>query len=164
MKTLLVLRHAKSSWDHPELSDFDRPLNKRGEEAAPFMGELISSKGLEPEIVVSSPARRARTTAELAASAGGFDSRIEFDERIYGAGANTLAYIVAGFDDSVDSAMIVGHNPGFEDLVAALTGERHRFPTAALAVIDLNISVWSETESGKGELRDLFIPKEEMDE
>ncbi|HUF04765.1 MAG TPA: histidine phosphatase family protein [Aridibacter sp.] len=162
MKTLLVLRHAKSSWDFPDLSDFDRPLNKRGEEAAPFMGELISSKGLEPDLIVSSPAKRARTTAQKAAEAGGFEAPVEFDERIYGAGANTLAYIIAGFDDAADTAMIVGHNPGFEDLVAALTGEHSRFPTAALAVIDLDISIWSETERGKGMLRELYIPKEEM--
>lgn len=163
MKTLLVLRHAKSSWDYPELSDFDRPLSKRGEAAAPFMGELMNSKGLEPDLIVSSPAKRARTTAEKAADAGGFEAPVELDERIYGAGANTLAYIIAGFDDGAETAMIVGHNPGFEDLVGALTGERPRFPTAALAVIDLDISVWSETESGKGRLRNLYIPKEEMD-
>ncbi|QQS39851.1 MAG: histidine phosphatase family protein [Acidobacteriota bacterium] len=162
MKTLFVLRHAKSSWDHPELSDFERPLNKRGEKAAPFMGELMRSKGLVPDLIVSSPANRAKTTARLAAEAGGFEAGIELDERIYGAGANTLAYIIADFDDSADTAMIVGHNPGFEDLVGALTGEHPRFPTAALAVIDLDVTVWSETERGKGTLRDLFIPKEEM--
>lgn len=162
MKTLLVLRHAKSSWDFPDLSDFERPLNKRGEKAAPFMGELMSSKGLEPDLIVSSPANRAKTTARLAAEAGGFQAPVEFDERIYGAGANTLAYIISEFDDGADTAMIVGHNPGFEELVGALTGEHPRFPTAALAVIDLDISVWSETERGKGRLRDLYIPKEEM--
>ncbi|MCO6509683.1 MAG: histidine phosphatase family protein [Aridibacter famidurans] len=162
MKTLLVLRHAKSSWDYPELPDFERPLNKRGEKAAPYMGELMRSKGLVPDVIVSSPAKRAKTTARLAAEAGGFDAELEFDERVYGAGANTLAYIIADFEDSADTAMIVGHNPGFEDLVGALTGEHPRFPTAALAVIDLEISVWSETERGKGMLRELFIPKEEM--
>lgn len=162
MKTLFVLRHAKSSWDYPELSDFDRPLNKRGERAAPFMGEMMREKGLVPQLIVSSPAERAKTTAELVAEAGGFEPPILFDDRIYGAGANTLAYIISGFNDSIDVAMVVGHNPGLETLVHALSGESRQFPTAALAVIDLNIEVWSGIEIGKGSLRALYLPREEM--
>ncbi|REJ75369.1 MAG: histidine phosphatase family protein [Acidobacteria bacterium] len=162
MKTLYVLRHAKSSWDHPELSDFERPLNDRGRKAAPFMGRLMAERDLVPEVIVSSPAVRAKTTARLASEAGDFGAEIRFDERIYGAGSNTLVYIVAEIDDSYSSAMIVGHNPGFEDLVAALTGESHRFPTAALAVIDLDVPNWSEVTRGTGSLRELFIPKKEM--
>jgi len=163
MKTLLVLRHAKSSWDHPHLSDFDRPLNGRGKKAAPFMGSLMAEKGLVPEVIVSSPANRARTTAEKAAEAGGFDASVEFDERIYGAGTNGLLYVIAGFDNAAETAMIVGHNPGFEILVSVLTGEHRRMPTAALAVIDLDIDRWSDAGSGSGELRRLFIPREEME-
>lgn len=163
MKTLLVLRHAKSSWDHPHLSDFDRPLNGRGKKAAPFMGSLMAEKGLVPEVIVSSPANRARTTAEKAAEAGGFDASVEFDERIYGAGTNGLLYVIAGFDNAAETAMIVGHNPGFEMLVSVLTGEHRRMPTAALAVIDLDIDRWSDAGSGSGKLRRLFIPREEME-
>jgi len=163
MKTLLVLRHAKSSWDHPHLSDFDRPLNGRGKKAAPFMGSLMAEKGLVPEVIVSSPANRARTTAEKAAEAGGFDASVEFDERIYGAGTNGLLYVIAGFDNAAETAMIVGHNPGFEILVSVLTGEHRRMPTAALAVIDLDIDRWSDAGSGSGELRRLIIPREEME-
>ncbi len=162
MKTLLVLRHAKSSWDYPHLSDFDRPLNSRGEKTAPFMGRLVGEKELVPDRIVSSPANRARTTAETAAEAGGFGVQVELDDRIYGAGTTGLLYIVAEFDDEDDSVMIVGHNPGFEMLVASLTGEHRRMPTAALAVIDLDIESWSEIESGSGSLRRIFIPKEEM--
>lgn len=164
MKTLIVLRHAKSSWDHPDLSDFDRPLNKRGERAAPFMGELIASEGTVPEKVVSSPARRARMTAEAFCAAAGLSAGIDFDERIYGAGANTLTYVLSEIDDSVESAMIVGHNPGFEMLVHALTGEARRMPTAAVAVIDLDIGRWSEIGGGVGRLRRHYIPREEMGE
>lgn len=162
MKTLLVLRHAKSSWDHPHLSDFDRPLNGRGKKAAPFMGALMAEKGLVPDVIVASPANRARTTAEKAAAAGGFDLSVEFDERIYGAGTNGLLYVISGIDNLAETAMIVGHNPGFEMLVSVLTGEHRRMPTAALAVIDLEIDKWADVGSGSGNLRSLFIPREEM--
>ena len=164
MKTLIVLRHAKSSWDHPNLSDFDRPLNKRGERTAPFMGELLASEGVEPQIVVSSPARRAKMTAEAFCGAGGFAAEIEFDEWIYGAGANTLTYVLSEIADKWDRVMIVGHNPGFEMLVHALTGKAARMPTAAVAVIDLDISRWAEIGAGSGTLRRHYIPRDEMGE
>jgi phosphohistidine phosphatase len=162
MKTLLVLRHAKSSWDHPHLSDFDRPLNGRGEKSAPAMGQFMRSKGLLPEVIIASPAKRARMTAELAAESGEFDAEIRFDEQIYGAGANGLMYVASGIDDSFETALIVGHNPGFEMLVEALTGEGGHMPTAALAVIDLEIDSWSEVDAGTGTLRGFFIPREVM--
>lgn len=162
MKTLFVLRHAKSSWDHPHLSDFDRPLNGRGEKAAPAMGEFMREKGLVPEVVIASPAKRARMTAERASAGGEFEAQIIFDDRIYGAGASSLVYVISGIDDRYGSAMIVGHNPGFEMLVRALTREGGRMPTAALAVIDLGIDKWSEVESGAGTLRGLFLPREIM--
>lgn len=162
MKTLFALRHAKSSWDHPHLSDFDRPLNSRGEKAAPFMGALMRERGLVPELVVASPANRARTTAEKALAAGEFKAGIVLDERIYGAGASTLIYVVSEIDDAIETAMIVGHNPGFEHLVQVLSSASRRMPTAALAVIDLDISSWSEVGSGKGRLRELILPRDEM--
>jgi phosphohistidine phosphatase len=162
MKTLYVLRHAKSSWDHPHLSDFERPLNGRGEKSAPAMGAFMREKDLVPEVIVASPAKRAKMTAQMASDAGSFDAEIIFDERIYGAGANSLMYIISGIGDEFESAMIVGHNPGFEMLVHALTGEGDSMPTAALAVIDLDIDSWGETERGSGRLRGLYLPREIM--
>ena len=162
MKTLYVLRHAKSSWDHPHLADFDRPLNGRGKKSAPAMGAFMREKDLVPGVIVASPAKRAKTTAQMAAEAGSFEAEIIFDERIYGAGANSLIYIVAEIGDEFGSAMIVGHNPGFEMLVHALTGEGTRMPTAALAVIDLDIDSWAEAERGSGRLRGSYIPREIM--
>lgn len=162
MKTLYVLRHAKSSWDHPHLSDFDRPLNGRGEKSAPAMGAFMRDKELVPEVIVASPAKRAKMTAQKAAEAGSFDAEILFDERIYGAGANSLIYIISEIGDEFGSAMIVGHNPGFEMLVHSLTGEGGRMPTAALAVIDLDVDSWGETERGSGRLRGLYLPREIM--
>jgi phosphohistidine phosphatase len=162
MKTLFVLRHAKSSWDHPELSDFERPLNNRGEKAAPFMGELMRKKDLEPDIIFSSPAMRAKTTAKLVKEAAGFDAEIVFNRSVYEAGMHNLLYIVAEIGDEYDAAMIVGHNPGFEGIVRILSGNYERMPTAALAVIDLDIESWSETEPGCGQLREVLRPKDYM--
>lgn len=162
MKTLFVMRHAKSSWDAPELADFERPLNSRGEKTAPFMGELLKRKNLAPQIIVSSPAERAKQTAELVRQAAELAADLRFEKRIYEAGTQSLMYILADFEDEFDAAMIVGHNPGFENLVGILCGEYRRMPTAALAVLDLDIEKWSEISAECGRLREFFVPKEEM--
>lgn len=162
MKTLLMLRHAKSSWDDANLADFDRPLNDRGRTAAPFMGELMARKGLVPDIVVSSPAKRAVQTADLVKKGAKADYRIHYDERIYEASLGTLRQVVSEIEDEHESAMLVGHNPGFEGLVRLLTGQIEPMPTAALAVINLKIDHWADVAVGSGELVDLFRPKEEM--
>ena len=162
MKTLYVLRHAKSSWDDAELADFDRPLNERGESTAPFMGELMAANGFEPEVIVSSPAVRARETARLAKEAAHLPTKIVYDERIYEASSRTLKLVASEIDDRFESAMLVGHNPGMEGLVRLLTGRSEEMPTAALAVIDLDIEQWSDIDGGLGALRRLIRPKEAM--
>lgn len=162
MKTLYVLRHAKSSWDDAELADFDRPLNERGESTAPFMGEFMAASGFEPEVIVSSPAVRARDTARLAKEAAHLAVDTVYDERIYEASSRTLQLVASSIDDRFESAMLVGHNPGMEGLVRLLTGRSEEMPTAALAVIDLDIEQWSEIDSGLGALRRLIRPKEAM--
>ncbi len=162
MKTLFVLRHAKSSWEYPELSDFERPLNKRGKKAAPFMGEFMNKKDFIPDLIVSSPAERAKQTAFLIKEAAGFDAEVKFDQRIYEAGSQSLFYVVSEIKDEFKTAMIVGHNPGFENLVGILGGEYQRIPTAALAVIDLNIQGWKDISADNGNLRGVFRPKEQM--
>lgn len=162
MKTLYVLRHAKSSWKDMSLSDFDRPLNKRGKKAAPFMGELMKKMDLIPEVIISSPAMRAKTTAKLVKESAQIDAEILFNESIYGASSNGLLYIVSSFNDAYNSVMIVGHNPGFEGIVQILAGEYQRMPTAALAVIDLDIESWNEAKQNCGTLREILRPKEQM--
>src|SRR5688572_19085866 len=112
MKTLYVLRHAKSSWNDPHLSDFDRPLNDRGERTAPFIGKLMRDRGLIPDVVISSPARRALETAKLVREAAGIEPDILFDERIYEASPQALRQVAAEADDLLASIMLVGHNPG----------------------------------------------------
>lgn len=162
MKTLLILRHAKSSWDDPDLSDFDRPLNDRGLRTAPFMGELMRRKRLTPSIIVSSPAARASSTAELVKGAAGIATNIRYDDRIYEASPENLRHVVSEIDNNIDSAMIVGHNPGIEGFIRYLTGQLEPMPTAALAVISLNIDEWQQVNDGSGTLKGLYRPKDEM--
>jgi len=155
------MRHAKSSWDDSDLADFDRPLNDRGEAAAPFMGELIAGRGLAPEEIVSSPAKRALQTATLVKESGGIEAPIRLDERIYEAGAQTLKQVASEFRDELDIMMMIGHNPGFEGFVSFLTGRQESMPTAALAVIDLDIDKWSDVKNGEGDLIEVIRPKEQ---
>ena len=161
MKTLYVLRHAKSSWEDSDLADFDRPLNDRGKTAAPFMGKVMKNNELAPDLILSSPAVRARETARLVKDAADLDADIKHDERIYEASPQTLQQVAASIDDSFESAMIVGHNPGLEDLVSALTGAREDLPTAALAQLALPIDRWSEIgPRTRGTLVRVWRPRE----
>ncbi len=156
------MRHAKSSWDDTTLSDFQRPLNPRGLKAAPFIGKLMKERNFIPDTIISSPAMRAKQTAEFVRAAGGFEGEITFNERIYEAGVETLVSIMAEVEDEAASALLVGHNPGAEGLVYYLTGETAPMPTAALAVIEFKIDNWSEISDGRGSLRFIFKPREEM--
>lgn len=162
MKTLYLLRHAKSSWDDASVADFDRPLNARGEKTAPFVGSLMKERGLVPEAIISSPAKRAKQTAKLAAKAAEFSSKISYDERIYEASTSQLLSVLSEIADGVDSAMIVGHNPGMESLIWYLTGKMEPMPTAALAVIELNADRWSHAGEGSGSLIAVIRPKDEQ--
>src|SRR5215203_123207 len=135
MKTLFVLRQAKSSWDNPDWADFERPLNSNGLDAARFIGTLIYDRRLEPQTIISSPAKRAKQTAVLVKELAGISKSVIVDERIYEASPLTLFNLIREFDEKWESVLIVGHNPGFENLVRLLTGETVQIPTAALAKI-----------------------------
>ncbi len=160
MKTLFILRHAKSSWDNAALSDFERPLNERGLEAAPLMGGVMKKNRFQPKLILSSPARRAEQTAALIKQSANIGGAIRFDERIYEASPARLLEVIAEQNEKTASVMLVGHNPGLEGLLKFLTGELQPMPTAALAVVDLEIDKWSEINSSKGNLRTLIRPKE----
>ncbi len=160
MKELLILRHAKSSWKHADVGDHDRPLNKRGKEAAPRMGALLADEDLLPDLVVSSTARRAHSTAKLVSEAAGYDGLIELDRAIYGASTAEILRVIAETRESVQRLLIVGHNPGFEELVLQLTGSYERFPTAALAHVELGIESWREAPHARGRLLSLWRPRE----
>lgn len=162
MKTLYLLRHAKSSWDNQNLSDFERPLNECGRQAAPFMGEVIRKNNFQIDLILSSPAERAKQTAHLVKEAGELKAEIRFNERIYEASPIRLLEIISELDNTAKSVMLVGHNPGFEGLVRFLSGTVQPMPTAALAVIDLDADDWSEIRPDCCNLRLLIRPKDEI--
>ena len=160
MKVLYLLRHAKSSWDDPPQSaDFDRPLNERGRRAVPVVAGFVREKGIRPGAVVSSPALRARQTAELLAADAGFDAPVRFDARVYEAHALDLLKIITEAGEPAAELMMVGHNPGLEDLIGRLTGERVRLPTAALVRVELKVDGWAEAGEGCGRLDWVFTPR-----
>ena len=150
MKTLLILRHAKSSWDHPRLRDHDRPLNARGRRDAPRMGRFIAARGLTPDLIVSSTAVRARTTAELAAAELGEEVEVETTPDLYHAAPRAYVEVAARSGGTADRLMLVGHNPGITALVPHLTGAGEYMPTAALAVVDLDIEDWTDLTATGG--------------
>jgi phosphohistidine phosphatase len=161
MKTLLILRHAKSSWKHTNLSDHERPLNKRGKKAAPLMGQLLYEQDLVPDIILSSTARRARDTAEIVAEASGFEGEIYYLEDLYHGWPSDYIVALRGLSDENDSVMVVGHNPGLESFLEWLTSAGERFPTAALAYIKLPIQAWSKlNDETEGDLLGLWLPRQ----
>ncbi len=162
MKTLMLLRHAKSSWKDKGISDHDRPLNKRGKKTAPVMGHLILEKQLVPDLILSSTAVRARTTAEAVAEACNYKNTIEHLAELYLATAGELlSEVQSRVDDGIDRVMLVAHNPGMEDLVSRLSGHPEPFPTAALAVFELGIESWRALELGvEISLLHLWRPRE----
>ena len=160
-KTLLVMRHAKSDWGDETLADHERPLNRRGKRDAPRMGRLIRTRRLVPDLIVSSTAVRARKTAMKVAKACGYERGIELRAELYEASPEDCLQVLRTTSVEADTVLLVGHNPGLEELVAQLTGESHRFPTAALAQIGLAITSWRKCTSGlRGELRHLWRPRE----
>jgi len=161
LKTLLILRHAKSSWSDNNLSDHQRPLNKRGRYDAPRMGDLLASEDLVPDLIISSSATRARTTAEAVADASGYDGQLIITRELYHAGPDD--YLAAARELGADSktVLVVGHNPGIEELVEQLAGAWYRMPTAALAEVRLSIKDWADlSEDENGELANLWLPRE----
>lgn len=162
MKTLLLLRHAKSSWDNPTLADHDRPLNPRGKASAPIMGALILEHGLTPDLIVTSSAKRARKTAKKVAKACDYRGKIRKERALYLAGPEAyLEAIHAVGEPSPERLMLVGHNPDMEDLVSLLTGRAERMPTAALAVIRLDVPDWRDVRFDEaGELVAVWRPRE----
>jgi len=161
MKTLLILRHAKSSWDYFNLSDHDRPLNKRGKKDAPLMGELLLHEDLIPELIISSTAKRAIKTAEYVAYACGFTGKLQATQLFYHADPETYLEVLQALPRNLNRILIVGHNPGLEELVEDLTGESVVFTTANIAQIELLIDQWSELSFDQEyKLVNLWKPRE----
>ena len=165
MLTLSLLRHAKSSWDDPALEDFDRPLSKRGETAAPRMGAYMAAQGLRPDLVLCSPAVRARQTLDLVLARLSGSPTVTYEDGFYLAAPSVLLARIRKIAAKVHHALIVGHDPGIQGLAlelshagkaAGMAALRAKFPTAALAVIRFQDGAWSKVATGKGRL-DLFV-------
>ena len=161
MKTLLLLRHAKSSWNQPELHDHDRPLNKRGKKEAPLVGKYLKDNDLLPDLIISSTARRARQTVEMVAEAAGYTGEIRWLDELYAAPPEEYLSALATLPESYHCVMMVGHNPGLEELVALLTEEEESLTTAAMAQVDLSVAAWSEVGmETEGNLVNIWRPRE----
>ena len=160
MKTLFLLRHAKSSWKDETLADFERPLNRRGKRAAETMGNYFKSKAIVPELIVCSPAVRARETLELVSHAAKWATEVRYDQRIYEASGLRLAEVVSQIDSDRKSAMLVGHNPGMEELLFLLTAERVEIPTGTVAKIEIKASKWVHSADKRASLEWLVKPRE----
>jgi phosphohistidine phosphatase len=161
MKILLILRHAKSSWKRTELPDFDRPLNKRGKSDAPRMGELLRQMDLLPDLILSSSAQRARQTTQAVVDASGYGGEVRWLDSLYAAPPESYLEALRGLDDSLQRVMVVGHNPGLEELLEELTGASETLPTAALVQVMLPIQSWSELdEDVSGELVQIWQPRQ----
>ncbi len=161
MKTLSLLRHAKSSWADANQKDFARTLNERGLRTAPRVGRWLREKNIKPDLIIASPAERARLTVELVAQSAKWNVMINFDERLYLASVPTLLDVVRGVDEKVKHLMLVGHNPGLEELCLCLymTHEPRSFPTAAFASIKLRAETWNAIGASSNRLTQFLIPR-----
>lgn len=167
MKILFVLRHAKSSWDDAAQRDFDRPLNARGRDAAAAIGRALLANGFAVDAIIASPARRVVETLDGIAQALGRPLTAEFDESLYHASAGHLIRRIRAADDAIDRLLMVGHNPGLQQLLfdlAAPGGLRDQvsanFPTGALAELHLSVERWADVDAGLAQFVALTVPRD----
>ncbi len=170
MKTLGLFRHAKSDWHDPRARDFDRPLNPRGEKGAGLVGRHIFDHDVKWDKVIASPAVRVAETIELAAKATGRPIAVNWDRRIYLASSATLLDLLREQKDDPGSVLMVGHNPGLEDVIFDLVPDdgtsplrdvvELKFPTASFAVLELDIEHWNELKDRCGKLVHLIRPRD----
>ena len=169
-KTVLLLRHAKASREDPERADFDRPLNPRGRRDAPRMGAWMRKSGLAPDLVLCSDAKRARETWAGVGETLRSVAPVLFERGLYMASAKAICHRLQRIQGTVDTVLVVGHNPGIEEAAQALAergGEplerlQKKFPTAALARLDFDIADWGQIQAGRGRLK-LFKTSDELD-
>jgi phosphohistidine phosphatase len=161
MKKLFLIRHAKSSWNYEKLTDFERPLNKRGRRDAQFMPKILTQKGINPDLVITSPANRAITTAKyFCNSLGYFFDNICVEPKLYGAGNDAILDVIQNIDNSFNNVMLFAHNPGLTDLTNSLVKKRiDNVPTCGIVCLNLRIDSWNELGKDNGELIFFEYPK-----
>lgn len=159
MKKLYIIRHAKSSWEDTALDDFERPLNKRGKADAPFMGSKLHEKKVMPDIILSSPAARAKTTAEIIAHKVKYSKEIVFNEDIYEATESTLHKIVTKIADKNSTLFLLGHNPSLNELAEYYIHFNENIPTCGVVEIEFDCDSWSEISAKNAKLLSFDFPK-----
>lgn len=160
MKTLILVRHAKSSWDEPHLRDFDRPLNGRGKRDAPRMARYLADIGIHADLLVSSPANRAITTAKAIAGGQPGNPEVIEEPRLFHAGASEILRVINEQPDSATTLMIFGHNPGFTDAANLLCdGDIDNIPTCGVVGVGFDVARWSAVEFGAGQQLYFYFPK-----
>jgi phosphohistidine phosphatase len=157
VKTLLIMRHAKSDWSTAG-ADFDRPLNKRGRRDLPMLARLLGGLEEKPRLILSSPAARARETAE-GLKAALDPCNLIFDRRLYLAPPQVLGAVLAEQDDRADPLLVIGHNPGLEEWLTLLCGAGCHLPTAGAAALELEAERWSQVRASQGRLLWFFVPR-----
>lgn len=161
MKTLLLMRHAKSSWGNPGLSDHERPLNKRGELACRLMGSFLNEQNLIPDKIICSTAVRAKKTVEGLIETLPFANDIDYTRNLYHADVDTMLEQLQALPDNIEIAMLVGHNPGMDEFLDFICDEQDHMPTAAVAKIEFDISNWHKLRANSSaNLKNLWKPKE----
>ena len=158
--SIIIFRHGKSDWNAVYSKDHDRPLSKRGVDASKKMGILLKKKDQIPDIVISSSAVRAKTTAELAIKAGNWSSNFYVNEKIYGRSSDFLLQLAKLIDDKHKNICFVGHEPTCSSFISLSTFHSARFKTASMAKINFSSNSWSEITFGKGKLEWFISPKE----
>lgn len=162
-KSLILVRHAKSSWTEAGLPDHDRPLNERGQRDAPFMAQRMAESGIAIDQIVSSSAKRALTTARHYADALGIPhSEIKVEPSIYEADVRELMEVINGLDDTKTTVMLFGHNPGFSYLIQYLNGSMLHMPTNGVAQLEIDTSTWEGVGTGSATLIDFDYPKKHL--
>jgi len=161
MKILYLVRHAKSSWKEAHLSDIDRPLNERGKRDAPFMGKLLYEKGIEPDVLISSPAKRTKMTALAFAEALDYPkSRIKINPKVYEAGVLDLFQVIHHWNNDLDSVMLFGHNLSYTDFANVYAKPNlDNVPTTGIVAIEFNVMKWEEVTAENGEVLFFEYPK-----
>src|ERR1700741_75566 len=160
MKTLFLLRHAKSSWKDETLPDFERPLNRRGKRTAETIGRYFKTSAIVPELILCSPAERTRETLNLVLKAARWTAEVRYDQRIYEASAQRLVEVVSQIENDRKVAMLVGHNPGLEDLLLLLTGNTEVMPTGAIAKLLLKTPKWETAIDKRATLDWIVRPRD----
>ncbi len=159
MKRILIMRHGKSDWGTGSLRDFERPLNERGKKDAPKIGIELKKRNLKPDLIISSPAERAKMTAEKVAEYSTYEKEIKWEKDFYFGYTSEIIKTLKSLDETENTVMIVGHNPTWSSITEKLSGKFFDMKTANVCILEFNGS-WKDLDEGKCIFKDYISPKE----